>query len=240
MQDLHRMVVAETWNETLAALSAFDCPAKISFTVDASGTWGYGTYFEMHWFQLHWNRLLQDTHISVKELTPIVIATALWGHHWHLKSVRVLSDNTATVTTINNHSSRLKETTHLLWCLAFLSAKFQCQISANHIARVHNNAMDTLFCNQLSCFYSILPQADASSMAIRTSTTTATSNHRQARLDLAMEQYFSAGLAPSTCRVYEAGYKRYIIPLTLIFFNKTQIPYLLTIICHTIQPSAFY
>ena len=48
-----------------------------------------------------------------------------------------------------------------------------------------------------------------------TSGTVAAATHRQARLDiatldLAVEQYFSAGLAPSTRRVYEAGSKKYL------------------------------
>ena len=48
-----------------------------------------------------------------------------------------------------------------------------------------------------------------------TSGTVAAATHRQARLDIAtldfaVEQYFSAGLAPSTRRVYEAGSKKYL------------------------------
>ena len=112
------------------------------------------------WFQIQWNELLRGAHISVKELTPIVIATAIWGHYLVRKSVKVLTDNAAVVAAINNNSSRCIISAHLLRCLAFLSAKFQCQISASHIPGTHNNAADALSRNQLPLFLSIIPQAD--------------------------------------------------------------------------------
>ena len=96
----------EKWNGTSAALSLTSQKPEVSITADASGTWGCGAYYNTHWFQLQWNRMLQGAHISVKELTPIVIAAALWGRHWRLKSVRIWSDNTAAIAAINNNSSR--------------------------------------------------------------------------------------------------------------------------------------
>ena len=93
----------ETWNGTSAAPSVFTRPADVLITVDASGTWGCGAYHGSHWFQIQWNGLLQGVHISVKELTPIIIATAIWGHHWVKKLVRVLTDNATVVAAINNN-----------------------------------------------------------------------------------------------------------------------------------------
>ena len=150
----------EAWNGTSAAPSVFNRPADLSITADASGTWGCGAYHGSHWFQIQWNELLQGAHISVKELTPIVIATAIWGHQLVRKSVKVLTDNAAVVAAINNNSSRCIISAHLLRCLAFLSAKFQCQISASHIPGTHNNTADALSRNQLPLFLSIIPQAD--------------------------------------------------------------------------------
>ena len=56
-------------------------------TSDASSTWGCGAFTSSgEWFQLEW----PDTHvhITVKELLPIVISTAVWGHKWAEKTVR--------------------------------------------------------------------------------------------------------------------------------------------------------
>ena len=67
----------------------------------------------------------QDLHIwTTKELAPIVLATAIWGKVWHGHTIRVLSDNTVAVTAVNNSSSELQETAHLLHCLAFLTANY--------------------------------------------------------------------------------------------------------------------
>ena len=51
-------------------------------TTDASGHWGCGAFNEERWFQLQWPDSLEDSHISVKELIPIVVATAVWGRFW--------------------------------------------------------------------------------------------------------------------------------------------------------------
>ena len=86
----------------------------IQFTTDASGTWGCGAYWHLHWFQLQWVDLLAHSHISVKELTPIILAVATWGRQWQNCAVQVLSNNTAAVAAINNNSSRVTESAHLL------------------------------------------------------------------------------------------------------------------------------
>ena len=67
---------------------------------DASGTWGCGAYWGCDWFQLPWNSALQDTHISAKELAPIVLATAIWGKAWQGHTIQIFSDNTAAVAAI--------------------------------------------------------------------------------------------------------------------------------------------
>ncbi len=36
---------------------------------------------------LPWVARMQETHITVKELAPIVLAAAVWGHNWHGKVV---------------------------------------------------------------------------------------------------------------------------------------------------------
>ena len=64
--------------------------------------------------------MLKDAHIAVKEMVPIVIASALWAHQWRGKTIKVLSDNTAALFAVNNNSSKDKEIVHLLWYLAFM------------------------------------------------------------------------------------------------------------------------
>ena len=74
-------------------------------TSDASGNWGCGAFSDNRWFQLQWAGETVSLHITVKELIPIVIATAVWGGEWQGKTVRVLCDNEAVVNIINSGSS---------------------------------------------------------------------------------------------------------------------------------------
>ena len=131
----------------------------ISLYSDASGSWGCGAVWGSYWFQLEWAGLLLGSHISTKELTPVVIAAAIWGPHWKGKSIRVLSDNTAAVAAINNQSSRVQEMGHLLRCLVFIAARFSLRVTATHIPGIHNSIADALSRNNLALFHSLLPQA---------------------------------------------------------------------------------
>ena len=65
---------------------------------------GCEDYCNHKWFHLRWAGMLQETHILVKELTPIVLATAVWGRCWVRYSVHVLLDKTSVVAAINNHT----------------------------------------------------------------------------------------------------------------------------------------
>ena len=45
---------------------------------DSSGTIGYDTYCKIEWFNGRWT---PEQAIQYKELDPIVLATAVWGHN---------------------------------------------------------------------------------------------------------------------------------------------------------------
>ena len=62
---------------------------------DASGSWGCGAYSGSSWFMLKWVGSISESHITVKELVPVVISAAIWGHIWQGKSVQVHCDNMA-------------------------------------------------------------------------------------------------------------------------------------------------
>ena len=126
---------------------------------DASGSWGCGAYFGQAWFQLPWNNTLQGAHISTKELAPIVLATALWGKTWQGYTIQVLSDNTAAVAAVNNCTSTLPDSAHLLRCLAFLTAQHDCVLEARHIPGQHNVLADALSRNNAVLFRMLHPQA---------------------------------------------------------------------------------
>ena len=134
----------------------FQAPACATLITDVSGNLGCGTYVNTSWFQLHWTGHLTNAHTSVKELVPIVIAVALWGHKWVGKTILVWLDNTVA---INSHTSQHEDTVHMLRCLTFLLAKWQCHLITEHLSGSHNAIADALSRNNLSHFQTLFPQA---------------------------------------------------------------------------------
>ena len=148
------------WNgvSLLSTLTA-QTPVAVIYS-DASGTWGCGAVCQSHWFQLKWSTSSENYHISIKELIPIVIATAIWGRNFRGKALHVKSDNIAAVAAINNQSSSVKEIAHLLRCLAFIMARFQIRVLASHIPGYTNELADALSRNNMTKFFSLFPQAN--------------------------------------------------------------------------------
>lgn len=131
----------------------------ISICSDASGSWGCGAYWGDSWFQHQWSPSTHSFNITIKELFPIVIAAATWGHQWVNKSVCCHCDNEAVVHIINNGTSRDPIVMSLMRCLHFIAAKFNLLLSSTHLSGAHNTLADALSRNNASLFLSCCPQA---------------------------------------------------------------------------------
>lgn len=149
----------EQWNGvSLLASHVFHPPDVMLFT-DASGKWGCGATTGQEWFQCAWSERWASTNIATKELVPIVVAVAVWGHMWTSMHVKVRSDNMAVVEILKARSSRDKGIMHLLRCLHFFAAKHDVRLSASHIAGAENTMADALSRNNLLQFLSSCPKA---------------------------------------------------------------------------------
>lgn len=128
---------------------------------DASGGWGCGALWEERWFQLEWTTYpsFANASIAVKELLPIIVATAIWGHLWRGKVVLCHCDNQAVVSTIQGGYCRDPSMAQMLRCLFFLEAKFDITLSSAHVPGVLNSCADSLLRNRLSSFFNLVPQA---------------------------------------------------------------------------------
>ena len=76
----HRFAVH--WNGVSMFLELKKQHPDIQIVSEASGKWGCGAFWNQHWFQLKWHESMQHTHITYKELVPVVLAAAVWGREW--------------------------------------------------------------------------------------------------------------------------------------------------------------
>ena len=131
---------------------------------DASGSWGCGALWGGRWFKLDWSQRqdLAEASIAVKELLPIVVAAAIWGHMRSSKTVHCHCDNLAVVSAIRGGYCKDPSMAQMLRCLFFLEAKFNLTLSAAHVPGVGNGPADGLSRNKLNAFFDLLPQAQAS------------------------------------------------------------------------------
>ena len=110
-------VFLEDWNGVSIFNSVVHTPPSATVTSDASGCWGCGAFSSAGtWFQFCWPPAWAPNHITVKELVPIVVACAVWGHLWKGKTVRCLCDNAAVVAIIRSGSSKDPVAMHLMFC----------------------------------------------------------------------------------------------------------------------------
>ena len=134
------------WNGVAMMVAVKALPPAHDIVSDASGRWGCGAVCGRRWFQLRWQGWgnTQSWDITAKELLPIVIAAAVWGHEWSGKAVLSRCDNQAVVEIINSGSCREQDAMHLRRCLAFLEARWSFYLRAAHIRGVDNVVADAL------------------------------------------------------------------------------------------------
>ena len=157
---------ASSWNGiSMMTVVNKERPGEV-LASDASGSWGCGAYCGQNWFQIKWAGLMATSHITVKELAPIVVASAIWGSSWKGLTVKVLCDNKAVVAIVNKGTSRDEEVMHLMRCLAYFAARFQFCLMAAQIQGVNNTVADALSRNNLALFQALLLRANSRPSAI--------------------------------------------------------------------------
>ena len=132
------------------------------FHSDASGRWGCGAWYGLHWFQYEWDHESSLLDISVKELAPVIMAASVWGSSWRGQTVKCYSDNQAVVAVLNKRSCRDRHLMHMLRCLFYIEAQGQFIIIAEHVEGTSNDKADDLSRDKLSSFLSKVPEADKS------------------------------------------------------------------------------
>lgn len=134
-------------------------PPDITVTSDASGSWGCGAFCDQKWFSIQWGGCWKDIHITIKELLPIVVASALWGREWSGKQILFHCDNAAVVAIVNSGRSKHPLAMHYTRLLYLLGAVYNFGFHSSHIAGKDNIAADAISRDNHKLFLQIHPAA---------------------------------------------------------------------------------
>ena len=134
-------------------------PVSVNVYSDASGSFGCGAFVSNGaWFSVRWPHWWQSVDISAKELLPVVLAAACWGHIWSGHHIRFNVDNIAVVKVVNRLNADSPHLCQLLRCLQFYSVYYKFTFSTEHIPGTNNTAADALSRGNISLFRSLFPQ----------------------------------------------------------------------------------
>ena len=146
----------DSWN----GLSFFPLPApSVHVFSDASSSFGCGAFVPtVGWFSLRWPDSWRCVDISTMELVLVILAAALWGKFWSGSHICFHSDNMGVIGVLKSGSARSAIQMHLLRCFAFFAAFFKFNYSTQHVPGVLNTAADALSRDELTLFFSLVPQ----------------------------------------------------------------------------------
>lgn len=87
---------------------------------DALGLCGCRVYQDPYWLQLKWTPCLLQLPIAIKQLTPVILVGATFGHQWSSKVVQFAVDNAAVVEVIKSTYSKELHLINIIHLLPFL------------------------------------------------------------------------------------------------------------------------
>jgi hypothetical protein len=139
--------------------------ADYELFTDASGSKGYGAYFQGKWFSQPWTARCpqlgdDDMSIAFMELVPIVTCAVRWGSCWTCKRILFHCDNLATVCIISKGRSKSPLIMQLLRRLTLSAATNNYIVHAKHIPGKFNIFSDCLSRLQITKFRQLAPRAD--------------------------------------------------------------------------------
>ena len=94
-----------------------------------------------------------------KELAPILLSVAVWGTRLAKRHVLIQCDNMSVVQALNKGSGKDQVVMQLLRSLWFFVAYYDIDLTCVHIMGAANTTADHLSRNNMTCFFSLNPQA---------------------------------------------------------------------------------
>ena len=139
--------------------------SDIELFTDASGSYGYGAFYQGKWFSVPWPVDLpkvgeDDMSIAFMELVPIVTAVNIWSQTWCRKRICFHSDNQSTINIIKKGRSTSPLIMKLMRRLTLCCAMGNFTVSAIFLPGRLNVIADALSRSQLDKFRALAPHAE--------------------------------------------------------------------------------
>ena len=139
--------------------------SDIELYTDASGSYGYGAYYQGKWFSVPWPSDLpklgdDDMSIAFMELVPIVTAVCVWSQTWCRKRICFHSDNQSTVNIIKKGRSKSPLIMKLMRRLTISCAMGNFTVVASFLPGRFNLLADWLSRSQINKFRALAPRAE--------------------------------------------------------------------------------
>ncbi|XP_065195664.1 uncharacterized protein LOC135827068 [Sycon ciliatum] len=127
---------------------------------DAGGTIGWGAYYanEGRWMHSRWEQDTIDLSIEYKELFPILVACATWGHMWCRFRIAFHCDNQAVVDCLASGTSKSPPVMALIRKLFFVCARHNFCVVVRHVLGKSNAIADALSRLKMQEFRMIAPR----------------------------------------------------------------------------------
>lgn len=157
------------WEATLLAwpgksyflLEKWQTAADLQLQTDASGSFGYGAFYQGRWISGPWQPSEATESIQFKELYAIVVACSTWGSSWRGLKIEFQCDNAAMVECVRSGTCKAPRIMVLVRALYSLCVQYDFLVTATHIPGITNNIADALSRNLLQEFRQLAPAANA-------------------------------------------------------------------------------
>lgn len=157
-------VFLEHFNGRSVMLEGPTATSELELYTDASGSVGFGAYFQGSWCAERWPREWVEkgycANLVLLELFPIVVALFLWEDRFRNRRLKFFSDNSGVVMAINSQTANSPPVVSLLRQLVLRCLVLNVHFSAVHLPGVTNCIADSLSRFQWDRFRVLAPEAD--------------------------------------------------------------------------------